>query len=291
MLYESEDGSRSAQAISQVGIEQNTEMFFVRRLRYDEPAAATMLRDFDGYLGECAELAGTPSAQLDAIRLALQNRIRDTTSLPDGELVDAQFVSSFGGRLLDCFERSMPAGTITRGRGSPFFEQDDSRSDMSRFTGPAALLNYASAGELDIGLRGMTPASSPPSYNPSLVTNAALWAWRRREGQGRRDAGMKLCETRPRRRGKGDNLGPAVPTDVTPRGSDRGTQLESSKPWSRAEHSPMRPLPRTSGDLWLNDDRDHKVRRHARRPLHAKAMTVRRCRRSSATLPMGSANA
>ena len=113
--------------LTKSGIEQNTEMFFVRRLRYDEPADAAFLRDVSRFLADCAEQAGRPGTQLELVRAALGERVRQTPRLAPDQPVEFQFVSSFGGRVLDQLTGAIhESAKITRiGVLAPFFEQDD----------------------------------------------------------------------------------------------------------------------------------------------------------------------
>jgi hypothetical protein len=46
--------------VTRSGLEQNTELFFVRRARYDDPAEAALLCDIDGFVASCAGLATSP---------------------------------------------------------------------------------------------------------------------------------------------------------------------------------------------------------------------------------------
>lgn len=177
--------------VTRSGLEQNTELFFVRRLRYDDPVDAALLRDVDEFLASCADLATNAGTQLALVRQALAARIQGTRAPRDNESVDASFASSFGGRLVDRLAESLPpAARITRVSVlAPFYEQDDlaagdDNEGLSSVLGELLGLRTAKDATLDIGVPwddaplAPLPAAELPALDAHL---GALWAHRFRE--------------------------------------------------------------------------------------------------------------
>ncbi len=175
--------------VTKSGLEQNTEMFFVRRLPYGDPASAGLLREVDAFLAECEPLATHPGSQLALVRQSLANRIGPAPSTR--QRTDVQFVSSFGGPLLEQLSRALPnEAKITRvGVLAPFFEQDDLEAGAAEEGMHAVLadllrLRPSDGAVLDLGVPwDDAPLAAPASEaKPSLDDGiGALWAWRKRE--------------------------------------------------------------------------------------------------------------
>lgn len=179
--------------LTKSGLEQNTELFFTRKLQYGDGADAAILRDISEFLGECLVLSGASGAQLalNQVREALTARLRGAPLQDLEQGVEAKVVSSFGGPLLDQLGSSIhTAAKITRvGVLAPFFEQDDlavSNPDegMSTVLTRLLALRPSSGAILDIGV--------PWDDAPLAVANAekldvldegigALWVWRKRD--------------------------------------------------------------------------------------------------------------
>jgi hypothetical protein len=179
--------------VTKSGLEQNTELFLVRRLRYDDPFDVALLLEVDDFLRRCVDLAETKGTQLTLALDALANRLKAAPRLPENKPRDLRFVHSFTGRLLDELNASIPDNAkLTRvGVLAPFFEQDDlSVADPDQ--GMQALLSdlltlrlpAKESVTLDVGAPwdDATLAAPPEAELPSLDNGlGALWAWRRRE--------------------------------------------------------------------------------------------------------------
>jgi hypothetical protein len=185
--------------LTRSGCESNAELFFVRALRYDEPAGASMLRRVDGFLGSCLGMTAGSGTQVAAVRAALAARIAGTREPSAAARIDASFFDTFEVSCLDTLRELVPPDARLRRVGvlAPFFERDD--------------LDIASGGEglgsalkeliaLRPGERGeppqvevVVPWENAPRFPlpslplPSLEDGGAgehLWAWRRSEAQG-----------------------------------------------------------------------------------------------------------
>lgn len=312
VLYESEArlavGSGN---MTKAGIEQNTELFFVRTLRYQEPADAALLREVDAFLASCVDLARSPSAQIDLVRQALAARIAGTRPLRDGERVDARFVSSFGGSLLREIAAGIPEDSrITRiGVLAPFFERDDLAAGdetvgMTSVLGELLGLRASKDATLDIGVPwDDAPLGPPPSAEPPPIEDhlGALWARRFRDGS----AG-----------GASEHIEHFVVERVTakrvelrtPAGGTRRIEravfeasVSEGAAWPVARptvHAPKRILTKLAEEravrLWLHPSAElGPSGRARRRPLHAKLflVTVSQRGRSWTHVLAGSANA
>jgi len=177
--------------VTKSGLEQNTEMFFVRRLPYTDIAAAALLLDVDEFLGECAALAETPGTQLDLVRRTLTNRLGTAPRSAPEQRTDVQFVSSFGGRLLDQLNRAIhESAKITRvGVLAPFFEQDDldagdAEGGLDSVLAELLAMRPSPGAVFDVGVPwenesvAAPTAEEPPSLDDGF---GSLWAWRKRE--------------------------------------------------------------------------------------------------------------
>jgi hypothetical protein len=160
VLYESEArlaiGSGN---VTRSGLEQNTELFFVRSLHYEEVADAALLRDVDAFLASCAGQTNNAGSQLGLVRNALAARLRGTPRPRDNESADVSFASSLQGRLIGQLADSLPQeARITRvGVLAPFFEQDDldaanDEEGLSSVLGELLAMRNAKDATLDIGV-------------------------------------------------------------------------------------------------------------------------------------------
>lgn len=279
--------------VTKPGLEQNTEMFFVRRLRYDDPASAALLRDVDAFLGDCAALAeGSSGAQLALFREALSNRVRTTPLLDEKEHADVLFVTSFRGRLLDQLNDVMHEGAkITRvGVLAPFFEQDDlavAGADDGLLSVLAELLALrpSSKAIFDIGVPwDDAPLAAPlsdetPSLNEAL---GSLWALRKREVVGgetvQRMEYLVVDSATPRRIQATSAAGEPCRFDR----ESLELEISERRMWRVPKptvHAPKMILRRLASerqvDLWLHPTSDISPTGHPRRrPLHAKVILV-----------------
>lgn len=174
--------------VTKPGLEQNTELYFVRRLKYEDPADTALLRDVDAFLQACVDLTRCESKQLDLARMTLLARVRKTPPLRDADRVDVRFVSSFGGPLIDRLEEEIPKDArITRvGVLAPFFEADDLAAGDDAEGIPsvlASLLSLRRSNEavLDIGVPwDDAPLGPPNTADPPAIEEhtGAVWAHR-----------------------------------------------------------------------------------------------------------------
>lgn len=299
--------------ITKPGLEQNTELFFVRRLRYDEPSDVALLMEVDDFLRRCVDLAEMKGTQLTLALDALANRLKSAPQLPENKPRDLRFVHSFTSRLLDELNASIPENAkLTRvGVLAPFFEQDDLAvadpeqgmqallSDLLKLRPPAA-----EAVTLDVGAPwdDATLAAPPSAELPSLDNGlGALWAWRRRD-----EVDDKTVE----------RIEYFTPTAITAKQVKAtnalgiacrferellANEISEGRLWRTARpqvHAPKTILQRIQEDhavtLWLHPSAELEPEgRVRRRPLHAKVVLVAyRYRKQDFTLALiGSANA
>ena len=297
--------------VTKSGLEQNTELFFFRRLRYDQPAEAVVLREVHAFFENCASLAGRTGSQLDLALTTLRNRLRDVPDPAPSQRADVQFVTSFPGRLLDHLRDAIPVeAKITRvGMLAPFFEQDDldaGATDDGIHSVLADLLAMRSStgASLDIGVPWDDAPLAASASAPPLVldtTAAGLCAWRKREKAGdetvERMEYFAIDAVTERRVQATNSAGVACRFDR----DTLNVEIAAQRLWLVTRpivHAPKTILGRIAADrpvqLWLHPSWTLSPSGHPRRrPLHAKVVLVTAESRGRAfTYAMvGSANA
>lgn len=182
--------------LTKPGIEQNTELFFVRHLPYEDSAAAEVLRSIDDFLEKSANLAPTQGSQLTLLRQTLQNRVRAIPPPLPPVPRDIQFIQTFTSSILEQLDGALPAqAKVSRvGVLCPFFERDDldAADPESGFRSTLASLlelRPASDARLDVAVPWDDAPLFASGVEPSIDLTLGvgrLWVWRRRE---RTDAG------------------------------------------------------------------------------------------------------
>ncbi|MCB9606708.1 MAG: hypothetical protein H6716_08965 [Polyangiaceae bacterium] len=276
--------------LTKSGLEQNTELFFFRTLRYSEPADATLLREVDAFLGQCAELAATQGSQLPLIRQTLANRL--SGHVPDeGASRDVGFVSTFGPSLLEQLNAVIASSArITRvGVLAPFFEQDDlavsdEQAGMHAVLGKLLALRSGSNIQFDVGVPwDDAPLASPPygelpTFDGSV---GSLWGWRRLEesadGKVERMDYFTLTSASAKRIEAINAAGKSCRFERSE--CERAIADHRLWPVSRPTvHAPRRILQRIAAEypvsLWLHPTSQLSAGHAQRRPLHAKAVLV-----------------
>lgn len=292
--------------VTRAGLEQNTELFFVRRLRYDEPADAALLREVDAFLADCAAFAHHPGTQLAAVREALAPRIADTPPLGARDRIDARVVASFSGSLLDQIAAALPADARIRRIGvlAPFFEQDDlAVGDIEAGLSSvlAQLLAVLPSGDavLDVGVPWDDAPLAPPAgvELPTLEDHLGkLWV-RKRPGSSEPITHLVIERVTARRIEARDAAGEPCRLDR----EALEAEIKEGNLWPAARptaYAPKRILERLAAErpvrLWLHPTASLAPSgRPRRRPLHAKLFLVCVTHRGS-TLTyalIGSANA
>lgn len=176
--------------LTKAGLEQNTELFFHRRLRYDRPMDALLLRSVDSFLASCQRLSGMAGTQLSLVRDTLANRLEQSPAPKASARPDVAFVSTLDGRLLDRLNDVIhPAAKLTRvGVLAPFFERDDLQvgsADIGMRAMLPELLHLRPAADLVLDIAAPwedAPVAAPTTtHEPSLDDPpGGLWAWRHR---------------------------------------------------------------------------------------------------------------
>lgn len=182
--------------VTRPGLEGNAELFFHRRLAYDEPADAAMLRTVDGFLAACAGLATGGGTQLALVRAALQRRIADTPAPGANEQADAVFVHTFEAPGLRWLADTLPPDAVVQRIGvlSPFFERDDldaadEHGGLASVLAELLALRPGAAPAFELGVPWEDAPLAPPPAAAALALEAGpgLWAWRWREEQDGED--------------------------------------------------------------------------------------------------------
>ncbi|MBL8683568.1 MAG: hypothetical protein JNK05_30640 [Myxococcales bacterium] len=305
VLYESEArvavGSGN---LTRSGVEQNTELFFVRALRYDAPADAAILREIRAFILHSRDLSHTTGTQLDLVVRSLDNRLLregdDATELAS----DVLFVSSANKSMLDHLREALPErATITRvGVLAPFFESDDvNAGDQSEglqsVIADIAALRPSKTLAIDIAVPWDDPAVVAPEHAATIdAAPDCLWAWRKiADDKSEYVEYLSIGEIRSQRVRAVDAHGSGIylDRDVIAEARRSGSLWPLARPKVFAPSRILRALAkRHELQLWL-----HPTTQLApmlrRRPLHAKlvAITTNERGRARTYVLLGSANA
>ena len=296
--------------LTRPGLEGNAELFFHRRLRYDAPADAEILRAVARFLAACADLATGDGTQLGLVREVLDARVRGTPAPGPGAPADAAFVHTFEGSGLRWLADVVPADAIVRRIGvlSPFFERDDldvadEHGGLDSVLAALLALRPGSAPAFDLGVPWEDAPLAPPpaAAAAALEAGPGLWAWRwheERDGEGaeRLDYYVidKITAKRVEVRDAGGRAQRLEREVVEAAIADR-------RMWpvpSPTVHAPARILERIRAErpieLWLHPTATLLPSgRPAIRPLHAKLFLITVARRGAVSTYalVGSANA
>lgn len=295
--------------LTRPGLAQNTELFFCRRLRYDDARGASLLRQAEGFLSQAVGLATHPGTQLGLVRDELARRLKHGAAPIETAGNDVQLVSSFQAPLLQQIDRTIPAeAQIVRvGVLAPFFEQDDGSAadDEEGFGSVLRTLAAMRPGRevvMDVGVPWEdAPLAPGPEIAPLDPGAGTLWALRSAHSNG--DGQTHNIEYFAI-----DSIGPRTVSCRDARGQGRRLDRETLElaaserrlwPIRRIQvFAPKRILQRLAKDhglqLWLHPAASLSPSgRPSRRPLHAKLFLVTfRHRRALQTLVLlGSPNA
>ncbi len=304
VLYESEArlavGSGN---LTRSGIEQNTELFFVRRLRYDHRPDAVILRAVSTFLSQSKKLARAEGAQLDLVRKTITNRVGSTVDDREAP-AEARFVTTFGESLIEQISRALPdKATITRiGVLAPFYEHDDHHAADSVEGVDSILATLATLRPTDnLAVDVAVPWDDAAVIAPDQPESAALdegrlWAWRRKQADGvERVDYVTIHEAKTQRVRAVDAHGRGIYLD---RAEVEAAILDHSlwplsRPQVFAPAKILGAIARTfTLQLWLHPTTQRALTIQ-RRPLHAKLVTItaRERGKTHTLVLMGSANA
>jgi hypothetical protein len=295
--------------LTKSGIEQNTELFFTRRLEYAVPTDAAILRDLDAFFADCAPLADVPTTQLDVVRDTLARRLHSTPAPGPKERPDIRFVSSFDGKLVDRLGEALPAQAKIRRVAvlAPFFEQDGPPSGddgLETVLGQLLELRPSNGAIFDIALPwdGAPIAATQLAESPRLDAKLSqLWAWRRKrqvDGESVESVEyLTLHSVAAKRVEATAGNGESARLDR----AELETAIEASRFWPVARplvYAPAAVLAKLAArgplDLWLHPGTElGPGARPRRRPLHAKVIliTIEERGRLTTFALTGSANA
>lgn len=166
------------------GYGDNTELWYPKKLRFDDPDDAAALRELLGFLDDVEALAGSPSPQLALLRTALTARL--TVAPVPGAARTSQILHSVHTPLLPAFLELIPrdAEILQIGVLAPFFERDDQQAADTHEV--RSLINHILAARkshdavLDLGFGWQGGPLGPPSMVPPLEQGLGqLWVHRR----------------------------------------------------------------------------------------------------------------
>lgn len=275
--------------LTKPGIEQNTELFFMRRLAYDDVDGAEILRGVDDLLRESVVLSGTPGTQLAMVRETLQSRIRKTPRRGKDETAEIRFVSSFSASLLSQLGESIHehAKITAVSVLCPFFERDDvgvgdPEQGLRGLLADLLKLRPSRDAVLHVGVP-WDDAPLAPSVTeivPRLEDSIGrLWVRRQRSAEGADSLEYFVIQSVSAKRIE------ATTAAGEPRRLERGeleAEIADGRLWTAARptvHAPERILRRIAAEqpvqLWLHPTSDlGPGGRRRRRPLHAKIVLV-----------------
>ncbi|MFO0618918.1 MAG: hypothetical protein U0414_40390 [Polyangiaceae bacterium] len=276
--------------LTKPGIEQNTELFFARRLPYADPGAAELLAAIDQFLEKSAELAPTPGTQLAMVREALRNRIGGIAKPAADVPREVWFVDSFSGRLVDQLRAAIhPQAKVTHvGVLCPFFERDDvaagdPEQGLPGVLGDLMRLRPSKGAEVDIAVpwedAPLNAQLAEPVDLPSII--GRLCVWRRHgeaEGEPDRIEHYVIQSIAPKRVEALDSSGSPCRLDRA-RLED---EMAEGRFWVAPRptvHAPRAIFARLASDyslhLWLHPSNTlSPAGARQRRPLHAKVLLV-----------------
>ncbi len=137
------------------GYGDNTELFFVRDLRYEVPDDAAFLGEVLAFVEQCAALARQPSRQLGLLLNEVRRRIATT---PPATQRSVLFVDSFTQPVLDQLLALVPDKVRVNRAGvlAPFFETDDAQAqdldELSSVLGRLTAVRRADDFGVDVGV-------------------------------------------------------------------------------------------------------------------------------------------
>lgn len=173
--------------LTRPGVEDNTELFFHRSLRYDDPIDAAMLRAVDGFLVACRNLGVGGGSQLAEVRAVLDARIASTRAPAANASIDVSFVHTFDAAGMRWLADVLPPDAKVQRIGvlSPFFERDDldvgdEHDGLASVLAELLALRPGTAPEFDLGVPWEDAPLAPPptATTPALEAGPGLWARR-----------------------------------------------------------------------------------------------------------------
>jgi hypothetical protein len=281
------------------GYGENTELFFCRDLRYDEPGDVALLKEAEEFLILLESQVRVPGTQLRLIRKELSRRMGDTQ--PGDAAV--RFLHTERGPLLRQFLELLPkdARIVRVGALAPFLERDDvSAASAEEYS--SVLLTLAGLGkevlDFDLGVLWEDPPQAAPSPNVPEFSNGLGRLWCRKESGPPlsltwltpTEASAKLLRftdavgvRRQMAREEAEAL--RENKELWPVGD---VQVHAPSALVSAVRSRVRQF-----QLWLHPARRLEEGRLVKRPLHAKLflLTSRRGTRTETFVLLGSPNA
>lgn len=164
------------------GYGDNTELWFPKKLRFDDPETAAVADELLGFLAGVEALGGAPSPQLVQVRELLRARM---VKRPPPSSRSFQLLHSVEVPLLPTFLELIPsdAEIVRVGALAPFFERDDHQAsdvnDMRSLFSEilAARRSQDAVVDLGFGWKG-GPLAPPPVVPPLEQCIGQLWVLR-----------------------------------------------------------------------------------------------------------------
>lgn len=282
------------------GYGDNTELWFPRKLRFDDPETAVVADELLGFFAGVEALGGPPSPQLALIREVLTARLVRT--LPPPAARSFQILHSVDAPLLPALLELIPrdAEIVRIGALAPFFERDDQQaadlSEMRSLISEILAARRSEGAVIDLGFGWHGGPLGPPAIVPTLEQGLGqLWVRRTRGENPSVEYFIPIKQTPKQLRYLDSRLSerfwPREQTDE----AFAERELYPAAPLVANGPANIVRLLRTQRTLqtWLLPTQRFDDDRPVRRPLHAKLLTITSQRRgkSSTHVLVGSPNA
>lgn len=287
--------------LTEAGYGRNAELFFVRDLRWDAAADASILRSVLAFLRALDATARPQGTQLAAVIGALERRV--ATAPVDERASDLAFLHTEGeAPLLEQLLRLVPADAkVTRvGLLAPFFEQDDADATGTDDSYSVLARLAARAGEgaiLDLGVAWEPASISPAAASAPTDLAPGLWALRADDGSSVDYLTLVSATASSYRCLDSGGVSRLIPRDALERARS-GAEPRLWPAGTPVVFAPERLVAAATeamGEVatWLFPSPQIVESRVIDRPLHGKLLTVtwRKGQKSRTAVLLGSANA
>jgi hypothetical protein len=257
----------------------NTELFISLDLRYDTPADASLLREFDFHLSRIALLARQSGTQLALFRQELARRVGNVTA--ESSLSNVALLDSTTAPIIEQLEALLPKNAIIEGLGTlaPFYERDDDcELDVTSVFG-VLKHRMSTTAVLDVGVAWDNPQVYPDGeIFPLKEGLGRLWAWAQDGDAGRVVEYLVPTSIGPNTLGYSDQLGNGRRWPI----NEVDAALQERFLWMLPQpiaFAPQKTLEAAKSQfsdvrIWLHPATRLLEGRPVHRPLHAKILLI-----------------